>query len=479
MALVPALDLRPASNDAGIVGAPSNVEAEQALLGAVLYNNEAMKLVADQITAEDFYEPFHQRLFAVMAEHVRAGRLVEPILVADELQGDKAFHELGGLGYLADLVDRAPPAANAPDYARSINDMSLRRRLISLADEIRIHARAGDVPASETLHGAETFITDLAKGLDPGDAHMIDARSSAEATLAEIEEEAQHGRPKGLMTGLRCIDRRLRGLRPGHLVIIAGRPSMGKTAMARQAAFGCASRNPHHQVAFFCLEMARRELDERSLSELTYRAGDGIAYQDMSGDKLTPMDRGRLRDLVWQIPKNFIMDDSPTLAVEYVRRRVWALKRKGPLAAVFIDYLQIMDRPDGKGRNDAAIIGQMTSALKRLAREAEVCVVLLSQINRGVESREDKRPQLSDLRESGSIEQDANAVLFPFREVYYVERAEPKEGTADHDKWETEVEMLKRRMDVLCAKNRGGAVGTDHQEYFAEFDAITDVREAR
>ena len=196
----------------------------------------------------------------------------------------------------------------------------------------------------------------------------------------------------------------------------------------------------------------------------------------MSGDKLTPAERWILKDLTWKVPKNLIIDDSAVLTVEYVRRRVWSLKRKGPLGAIFIDYLQIMSRPNANGRNDAAVIGEMTGALKRLAREAEVCVVLLSQINRGVESRDDKRPQLSDLRESGSIEQDANAVLFPFREVYYLERAEPKPGPAHLD-WEAQVEALKRRMDVLCAKNRQGAVGTDHQEYFAEFDAVSDVRE--
>jgi len=453
-----------------------NHDAEIGVLGCLLYDNTVHERLVG-LESWHFKEPFHQALHHGIMERIRKGVLAEVVELAQHFASDKAATELGGLGYLAEMVEHAY-LPTAVSHASIVKSLALRREIIACATDMIERAKA-EQDGLPVLGDAEKAITDLARGLDPGEAHLVDARTSAETTLAEIEEESVSGRPKGYMTGLRCIDRRLRGLRPGHLVVMAGRPSMGKTALARQAAFGCASRNPHHQVGFFCLEMARRELDERTFAELTYRAGDGIAYQDMSGDKLTPMDRKRLRELVWQIPKNFILDDTAALTVEYVERRVWAMKRRGPVAAVFIDYLQIMERPDGKGRNDAAVIGQMTAALKRLARAAEVCVVLLSQINRGVESRDDKRPQLSDLRESGSIEQDANAVLFPFREVYYVERAEPKEGTAEHDKWETEVELLKRRMDVLCAKNRGGAVGTDHQEYFAEFDAITDVKEAR
>lgn len=218
-------------------------------------------------------------------------------------------------------------------------------------------------------------------------------------------------------------------------------------------------------------------MDERSLSELTYRDGQPIRYHDMNPEKFTPMDWEILERAARRVPENLILDDTASLSVDYVRRRAWALRRRGPLGAIFIDYLQIMKRPPANGRNDASVIGEMTTALKVLARELNCAVVLLSQINRGVESRDDKRPQLSDLKESGSIEQDANVVLFPFREVYYLERAEPRQGTAEYAKWEEQVEILRRRMDVLCAKNRGGAVGTDTQEYYAEYDAVTDVRE--
>lgn len=470
-----------AETNARALGLPCNLDAEQAVLGAVLYDNTAYPNV-EGLAAESFFEPTHGRIWQTIVDQMAKGTLAEPVGVAQKLQADPGFVELGGIGYLADMVDHALGPKQVGAFATIVADCAARRSLIHAAhDMIAAAKQQGEGDAFSLLAEAEGYLRDLARGSEPGDANLVDARFAAEELLAEFEVEAEHGRPKGLMTGLRCIDRRLRGLRPGHLVIIAGRPSMGKTALARQAAYGCAERNPHHNVAFFCLEMARREITERAMSELSYRhakAGErAIPYQDMSGDKLPPMERRQLGELSWRIPANMKLDDTASLSVEYVRRRVWALKRRGPLAAIFIDYLQIMERPKSAGRNDAAVIGEMTSALKRLAREAEICVVLLSQINRGVESRDDKRPQLGDLRESGSIEQDANAVLFPFREVYYLERAEPKEGSTEHPKWEQDVENLRRRMDVACAKNRGGAVGSDQQEYFAEFDAISDIRE--
>lgn len=459
---------------------PINIEAEQALLGAVLFDNAAYALLPDQLLAAHFCEPFHQRLFQAMADMIVKGVLAEPIVLMERFKQDPSFEELGGLRYLADLVDRAPPAANAPGYGRVVQDLAVRRSIITFAADLVGRAQSGATEtAADIANDAEQAVAKIARGIEPSDANLIDARSSVEHTLNEIDDEAEVGRPKGKMTGLRCIDRRLRGLRPGHLIIIGGRPSMGKTALARVAASGCAGRNPHDLVAYFALEMDRRELDERALSEASFADGDGIAYQDLASGKLDPMSRRRLRDSSSRIPRNLIIDDASSLSVDHVRRRVWALKRQGNLVAVFIDYLQIMDMPERQGRNDAALIGAMTKELKNLARAAGICIVLLSQINRGVEGREDKRPMLSDLRESGAIEQDANAVLFPFRESYYVERAEPREGTSEHSAWQDEVEILRRRMDVICAKNRGGAVGMDRQEYFAEFDAIRDVHEER
>lgn len=472
MTAVASLNLRSPSPTASLF----NLEAEQSVIGCLLYDNSVHDRL-DGLAPQHFHDALHATLYHEIMERIRRGQLAEPVELSEALKDFRAFGELGGIKYLADLFEGAYlPALKS--HADVVRGLGLRRHLIDFCQDTIERAKT-DPDGMAVLEEAEKVIVSFARGVEPSDAHLIDARSSVEETLAELEIEAQHGRPKGVMTGLRCIDRRLRGLRPGHLLIVAGRPSMGKTALARQAAFGCAARNPHHQIAFFALEMHRREINERTLSELSFRSGDGIPYQDMSGDKLDPHDRERLGQIAGRVPHNLIIDDTAVLSVEYVRRRVWALKRRGPLAAIFIDYLQIMQRPDIKGRNDAAVIGEMTASLKRLAREAEICVVLLSQINRGVEGRDDKRPQLSDLRESGAIEQDANAVLFPYREVYYLERAEPKDNSSEHSKWAEQVELFRRRMDVICAKNRQGAVGTDHQEYFAEYDAVTDVREER
>ena len=459
---------------------PHNIDAEHAIIGMVLYEEGSLRLI-EGLEARHFFEPLHQRLWATILDLTSKGQSPDPIVIESRFQQDEAFLSLGGMGYLGDMVDRAPPMTRARDLAGLIHDTAIRRRLIEIALEYGQSARyvIEGMSAYDILTEAEKDIADLARGAEPSDRNLVDARASVESTLAAFEHEAEHGRAKGLMTGLRCFDRRLRGLRPGHLIVVAGRPSMGKTALARMAAAGAAARNPHHTIAYFALEMDRRELDERMLSQLTHEEGDGIPYQQMSGDKLNLLDRRRLAELTWKVPRNLIIDDSSSLSVEHVRRRIWSLKRKGDVGAAFIDYLQIMDRPKANGRNDAAVIGEMTAALKRLAREVGIAIVLLSQINRGVESRDDKRPQLSDLKESGAIEQDANAVLFPFREVYYLERAEPKASTPEHGRWEEDVEISKRRMDVICGKNRQGAVGTDRQVYFAEYDCITDDSEQR
>lgn len=446
------------------------IEAEQALLGIALFDNRAIDA---SLRPEQFQDPLHGSMWAFMLEARQKSRLVEPTMLAKRFEADERFHEFGGMSFLADLVDAAPPLPQAPHFRALVADGAARRELVRIGQEIVATAQEGET-AFERIADADRHISALLHGCAPDEETLVDARTSAMATVDELEREAKEGRAKGTMTGLRCFDYRLKGLRPGWLVVVAGRPSMGKTALARVAALG-AARRTKAQVVFFALEMARRELDERTLSQLSFEGGDGIAYTDMNGDKLPVEDRARLRSLVNQIPPNFIIDDSPVLSVDYVRRRVLSLKRRGPLAAVFIDYLQIMERPDAKGRNEASVIGEMTKGLKQLAREAEICVVLLSQINRGVESRDDKRPQLSDLRESGAIEQDANAVLFPYREVYYLERQAPKsdsrEATLAHD---MRCEEFRRRMDVIAAKVRQGAVGTDEQVYHAEFDFIGD-----
>lgn len=452
----------------------ANIVAEQQVIGALFFNNALAEELAD-VKPETFYDPVHALIWSEAMVIRAKGGHIDPVGVGDRLAQSVGFIAMGGVSYLADIAEQAN-VRKARDMADLVVNAGRLRDLIASCDDIRNEARQG-ADAFALIAQAEHIFSRMVQEAAPAATNLIDAQSSAHVTLDEIDVEAKEGRAKGVMTGLRCFDRRLRGLRPGWLVVVAGRPSMGKTALARAAALGCARRT-RGQVLFFALEMARRELDERTLSQLSHESGRGVAYTDMNGDMLDLGTRRHLRDLADKVPANLIIDDSPILSVDYVRRRVLALKQRGPVAAVFIDYLQIMDRPEAKGRNEASVIGEMTKGLKQLAREAGTCVVLLSQINRGVEQRDDKRPQLSDLRESGAIEQDANAVLFPYREVYYTQRSEPTDPKKRAD-WETNMEVQLRQMDVIAAKVRQGAVGTDHQVYWAEYDAIEDRVEDR
>jgi replicative DNA helicase len=251
---------------------------------------------------------------------------------------------------------------------------------------------------------------------------------------------------------------------------------MGKTSLSRAILHGAAERSPDHVFLFLGIEMGPEEMMQRELSALSHVAGEGVEYRAMGSGKITPLDMLTLERL--RHPPNLIFDDCHSLSIDDVRRKVWALGRKRNVGAVVIDYLQLMRRPDARGRNEASVLGEMTMALKQIARQAGICVVLLSQLSRAVESRDDKKPQLADLRESGSIEQDADAVLFPFREFYYVERAKPSVQSKLAE-WDMRCEELRRSLEVICAKQRQGPAGSDRQVYFAEFDHIEDERDGQ
>lgn len=462
---------------------PINLEAEQALLGAILYDNAAHGLLGGMLKPEHFAEPFHQRLFAAIEVEIVKGHRAEPILLADRFKGDGDFEQLGGTGYLADLVDQAPPSSMAPEYARSIFDNALRRELIHVCEDGLKRAREDhDVAAFEVAVGLRSEIEQVERSAAPGDASMIDAPQAAENAIAKMREAAAHGRPRGLMTGLRCIDRRCNGLKPEALVVIGGRPGMSKTGLARAIVHGAAVRNPEHRFLFLGIEMGPEEMMQRELSALTYERGDGdgVEYRAMASGSLTAMDFMNIDDAFRRVPANLTLDDCAALSIEDVERKVWALSRRGKIGAIVIDYLQLMRRPKANGRNEASVLGEITMRLKQLARRFKITIILLSQLSRQVESRDDKRPTLADLRESGSIEQDADVVLFPFREFYYLQKAEPPATQREkYLDWEMRCSDTRRRLDVICGKQRAGPEGTDRQSYHAEFDFITDGEDDR
>ncbi|PXA92991.1 replicative DNA helicase [Caulobacter sp. D4A] len=474
MSLVPALDLRPPAQDAPTIAvAPHNLEAEQALLGVLLYDNSAYERLTDSLQGRHFYEPFHQRLFSSIETHIRKGQLAEPILLADEFKHDTAFQELGGIRYLADLVDRAPPAANVGDYARAVFDLALRRDLIRIGGEIAAAAHGhGDEkrPARDQIESAEQQLYTLAESgtASSGFVSFGDAlRGAVEMTAEAFQRD---GGMSGLASDLIDLDQKIGGLHPSDLIVLAGRPSMGKTALATNIAFNVAKKyawEPQPDgsrktvsggvVAFYSLEMSAEQLALRMLADASGVSGDKLRKGEIDASEF-----GRVRDAAMELQEApLYIDATGGISIAKLTARARRLKRQVGLDLVVVDYLQLVTGSDlGSNASRVQEVSQITMGLKALAKELACPVIALSQLSRQVESREDKRPQLSDLRESGSIEQDADMVWFVFRESYYVGRAEPREGTPEHLTWQEEMDKLQGLAEVIIAKQRHGPIGT-------------------
>jgi replicative DNA helicase len=474
MALVPALDLRNVSNDdTGTSRIPSNLPAEQALLGALLYDNSAFERLGDNLQPRHFHEPFHQRMFEAVQTAIRKGQLADPILLAEQFKGDPAFEELGGVRYLANLVDIAPPAANAPDYARSVYDLALRRDLIRIGGDISTLAAQPDAEqdARDQIEQAEQQLFELAEagGVTSGFVSFSTALQGAVAMAAEAH--SRDGGLAGLSTGLVDLDQKIGGLHPSDLLILAGRPSMGKSALACNIAFDVAKHYAWEAqpdgskktvsggvVAFFSLEMSSEQLALRLLAEVSGVSGDRLRKGEIDANEF-----GRVRDAAIEIQEApLFLDDTGGISLAKLTARARRLKRTVGLDLLVVDYLQLITLGDSGSRNDNRVqeISTITMGLKSLAKELSIPVIALSQLSRQVESRDDKRPQLSDLRESGSIEQDADVVMFVYRESYYKGRAEPREGTAEHLAWQEEMDQIQGLAEVIIGKQRHGPIGT-------------------
>ena len=472
MALVPALDFRPAHNDTAIPHAPANIEAEQALLGAVLYDNATFERIGDYLQARHFYEPFHARLYAAIEIHVRKGQLAEPILLAEQFGRDPAFEELGGIRYLADLVDRAPPAANAPDYSRAIYDLALRRDLIRIGGDIATTATAPDeeTSARDQIEAAEQQLYQLAESGGTSQGFIPLSQALHGAVTMAAEAHSRDGGLAGLSTGLIDLDAKLGGLHPSDLLILAARPSMGKSALAVNIAFHVARNyawEPQPDgskktisggvVAFFQLEMSADQLAMRMLAEVSGVSGDRLRKGEIDA-----VEFGRVRDAALEIQDApLYIDDTGGITMAKLAARARRLKRMVGLDLIMVDYLQLVTiGGGGKLDNRVQEVSAITQGLKTLAKELSVPVIALAQLSRQVENREDKKPQLSDLRESGSIEQDADCVMFIYREEYYLSRTEPREGTPEHLTWQDQMDQVAGQAEVIIGKQRHGPIGT-------------------
>ncbi len=458
---------------------PHNAEAEMALLGAILSNNRAFEKVAEFLRPEHFADDAHRRVFEAIARIIDRGQIANPITLKTYLDQDGALNAIGGLQYVARLAAAVPSIINTENYGRLVHDLYLRRELIALGEDLvnRAYAPDSDSRAIDQIEMAEQLLYDLAStGQFEGGFQDFSRALAAAITIAEAAYK-RDSHVTGVSTGLVDLDKKLGGLHPSDLIVLAGRPSMGKTALATKIAFkaACAYRETPDgaggikvvdgaKVAFFSLEMSAEQLATRLLAEETQVPSDKIRRGEVRKE-----DFPRFIEASQQLARiPLYIDDTPALTISAVRTRARRLKRQHGLGLIVIDYLQLLRPSHGsKPENRVQEVSDITRGLKALAKELHVPVVALSQLSRAVEQREDKRPQLADLRESGTIEQDADVVMFVYREQYYHERAEPTRRPDENDdrfndrieKWAERGEKIRNIAEVIIAKQRHGPIG--------------------
>ncbi|MBN9244433.1 MAG: replicative DNA helicase [Mesorhizobium sp.] len=469
--------------------APNNIEAEQALLGALLVNNDAFYRVSDFLKGSHFYEPLHRRIFEVATDFVRMGKVANPVTLKNFLPADEKVGDMTVSQYLARLAAEAVTVINAADYGRAIYDLATRRALITVGEDmVNIAYDAPvDMAPAEQIEDAERRLFELAETgrYDGGFQSFSDAIKIAidMASAAYMRD----GHLSGIATGLRDLDSRMGGLQPSDLVVLAGRPGMGKTSLATNIAFNIAhAYEPAQQadgsfkaanggvVGFFSLEMSAEQLATRIISEQAEVASSKIRRGD-----LTEADFEKLvgcTQMLQKIP--LFIDSTGGISIAQLAARARRLKRQRGLDLIVIDYIQLMTGSSKRANeNRVQEITEITTGLKALAKELGVPIVALSQLSRQVESRDDKRPQLSDLRESGSIEQDADVVLFVYRDEYYLKNKEPERGTPEHVQWEDKFREVQGKAEVIIGKQRHGPTGTVPLGFQGEFTRFFDLAE--
>ncbi|WP_204113970.1 replicative DNA helicase [Shimia biformata] len=448
---------------------PHSIEAEQQLLGAILTNNDIYDRVAQIITDKHFYDPVHARIFEVAAARIAKNNLASPVTLKAFLEDDEGLKELGGPAYLARLAGAAISAYAARDYAQMIYDMAIRRELISLGNNISTKAARVDVESEpkEQIVEAEQALYNLSEQGRTDTGFVSFLKAVTEAVQSANAAYERGGGLAGVSTGLIDLDKKLGGLHPSDLLILAGRPSMGKTSLATNIAFNVAKaykkgKKPDGSegaveggvVGFFSLEMSAEQLAARILSEASEVPSENIRRGDM-----TETEFRRFVEAAKTLEAcPLFIDDTPALPISQLAARARRLKRTHGLDLLVIDYLQLCR---GMSDNRVNEIAEISMGMKAIAKELNIPVMALSQLSRQVESRDDKRPQLSDLRESGSIEQDADVVMFVFREEYYVEREKPSDDKLDEmAAWQERMDKLHGKAEVIIGKQRHGPIGS-------------------
>jgi replicative DNA helicase len=472
--------------------APHNEEVEQSLLGALLVNNKALEKVSEFLRAEHFYNPVHGRIYDAIAKFVERGQDASPITLKSFFEKDADLSHVGGGQYLADLAGGVISVTNVADYGRTVYELHLRRALIAMGEDVVNDAYDHniDINAQQQIEQAERRLFELATAGDYKGGFVAFRESLTRAiTQAQIAYQRE-GQVTGVTTGLIDIDKKLGGLQKSDLIILAGRPSMGKTALATNIALSAARAyvDKHGKegavIGFFSLEMSAEQLATRILADLSNVASDKIR-------------RGEVRDTDFhkfveasqtlsQVP--LFIDDTAALTISAIRTRARRLQRQHKLGMIVIDYLQLI-QGSGRANSDNRVqeVSEITRGLKAIAKELEVPVLALSQLSRAVENRDNKRPQLSDLRESGSIEQDADVVMFVYREEYYLEREQPSRRPEESEdkfnqryaEWQKRMEESFKVAECIIAKQRHGPIGTVKLHFDGEFTRFTNLENYR
>jgi len=481
------LKLAPDAASPAYRSAPHNIEAEQSLLGAILVNNDAFYRVSDFLEPRHFFEPIHQTIYETAGSLIRMGKVATPVTLKTFLPADA---DIGGMTvgqYLARLAAEATTIINAQDYGRTVYDLSLRRDLIHIGEDmvnVAFDAPVDFAPRAQ-IEDAERRLYELAESgrYDGGFQRFSQALTVAVDMAAKAFQ--RDGKLSGIATGLRDLDTKMGGLQPSDLIILAGRPGMGKTSLATNIAYNIARAYQGEVqpdgtmkavnggvVGFFSCEMSAEQLATRIIAERT-----GIPSSNIRRGGITENDFEKIRDYSIELQSlPFYVDETGGLSIAQLMARARRLKRQKGLDLIVVDYIQLL-QGSGKRGNDNRVqeITEITTSLKALAKELNVPIVALSQLSRQVESRDDKRPQLSDLRESGSIEQDADVVMFVFREEYYLANKEPRAGTPEYEKWQLDMSLVHGKAEVIIGKQRHGPTGTVDLQFDASVTRFGDL----
>ncbi len=459
---------------------PSNLEAEQALLGSVLINNDIIDEISTIVNANTFYDPAHIKIYEVIESLNNKGMIANPITLKNFFEKDDMLSEVGGTEYLVKLTRFSGSAKQSVDYAKVIHEMYLRRELVQISNQLTsdtLNASYQEQNAENIIESTEKSLFDLAeRGSFSQSFLKFNQALDQTIEMATLAMKSDQG-IVGVPTGLTDLDEKLGGLHKSDLVILAGRPGMGKTALATNIAYHAAqnlmSRQEKSSIAFFSLEMSSEQLSTRILSEQAR-----IKSDDIRRGKVTESEINRYIETsrnIYNLP--LYIDETPAITISTLSNRARRIKRLFGLSLIVVDYIQLMRAPssNNKGDNRVQEVSEITQGLKALAKELKVPVLALSQLSRAVESRDDKKPQLSDLRESGSIEQDADVVMFVYREAYYLENKQPKLGSIEHAEWQSKMNDVNGLADIILGKQRHGPTGTVKVEFEGIYTKFKDL----